>query len=187
MASIKAIDLRRGQAVQHKGGIWVCVANEKVAKGNWRSSQVIQLKNIQTGQLVEDRYRTEELFELALLERKTVNYLYSETDNHVFMDMETFEELRVPADLIGNQKVYFSPNLEVTIGLVDGKAILVELPTTVTLTIVDTPPEIKGATGTNAMKEALCEGGAKVKVPPFVTNGTKIIVDTRTGEYSSRA
>ncbi len=187
MASIKAIDLRRGQAVQHKGGIWVCVTNEKVAKGNWRSSQVIQLKNIQTGQLVEDRYRTEELFELALLERKVMNYLYSESEAHVVMDMETFEEVRIPADLVGDQKVFLTPNLELSISFVEGKAVLIELPTTVTLTVVDTVPELKGATVTNTMKEALCEGGARVKVPPFVTNGTKIIVDTRTGEYSSRA
>jgi len=187
MASIKAIDLRRGQAVAHKGGIWTCISNEKVAKGNWRSSQVIQLKNVQTGQLVEDRYRTEEHFELAILERKVMNYLYSEADHHVVMDMETFEEVRIPKDLIGNHDVYLAPNLEISIAFVEGQAIITELPINVTLTVVDTPPEIKGATVTNAMKEAVCEGGARVKVPPFVTNGTKIIVDTRTGHYSSRA
>jgi elongation factor P len=187
MANIKTIDLRRGQAVQYKSGIWVCVKNDKVAKGNWRSSQVIQLKNFQTGQLIEERFRTDEIFELAMLERKPMKYLYSDAKSHIFMDMESFEETHIDAALVGDESVYLVPDLEVTICTVEGKPVLVELPNTVALTIQDTPPELKGATVTNTMKEAICEGGAKVKVPPFITNGTKIIVDTRTGEYLNRA
>ena len=80
---IKAIDLRRGMAVTHKDGIWVCVDNHKVAKGNWRSYQVIKLKNVKTGQLVEDRYRTDEGFEQAILDRKPMEYLYSTGSAHV--------------------------------------------------------------------------------------------------------
>jgi len=185
--SIKAIDVRRGMAVNYKGGIWVCVDNQKVAKGNWRSSQVLQLKNLQTGQLIEDRFRTEELFDQAILERKPMNYLYSDASNHVFMDMETYEEVRLPLDLVAAQAVYLTPNLQVVIGLVDGKPVVAELPFTVELIVTDTPPELKGATVTNATKDAVCEGGARVKVPPFIVNGERIKVDTRTGEYLSRA
>jgi len=183
----KAIDLRRGQAVIWKDAIWVVQDNNKVAKGNWRSSQVLRLKNLKTGQVVEDRFRTEEGFELAIIDRRTVNYLYSEPESHVFMDMETYEEVRVPLDLIGGQSVYLTPNLEVTLGRMDGSPITVELPFTVELVVEDTPPSIKGATATNQSKEALCEGGARIKVPPFVENGTRIRVDTRTGEYLERA
>jgi elongation factor P len=185
--AIKAIDLRRGMAVNFKDGIWACVDNQKVAKGNWRSYQVIQLKNIITGQLIEDRFRTDEGFEEAFLEHKNMEYLYTSGDNHVCMDMSTYEEFNVPADLIGDKSVFLTANLPLQIGLVEGKPITVDMPNTVELTIIDTPPEVKGGTATNQMKEAICDGGAKVKVPPFINNGTKIKVDTRTGEYLGKA
>jgi elongation factor P len=173
--------------VMYKGTIWICVENQKVAKGNWRSSQVLKLKNLATGQVVEDRFRTDELFEQAIIERKPVQYLYAEADAHVFMDMETYEEVRVPDELVGDDRVYLTPNLEVTLGRMDEKPITVELPTSVILTVKDVPPGMKGATVTNVMKEALCEGGARIKVPAFIENGAKVKVDTRTGEYLERA
>lgn len=185
--AIKAIDLRRGMAVNFKDGLWICVENQKVAKGNWRSYQVIQLKNIKTGQLIEDRFRTDENFEEAFLERKPMEYLYSDASGHVVMDNESYEQVAIPADLVGDMKVYLTPNISLLVGMVDGKPLTVELPNTVELKIVDTPPQVKSGTATNVMKEALCEGGAKVKVPDFISIGTVIKVDTRTGEYLSRA
>ncbi|MBE3097977.1 MAG: elongation factor P [Planctomycetes bacterium] len=187
MSTIKAIDLRRGMGVVWKDGIWIVVENQKVAKGNWRSSQVVTLKNLKNGQVLDERFRTEELFEQAIFERKPMNYLYSEADNHVFMDMESYEEVRVPVALMGTQSVFLTPNLQVIVGFVDEKAVQVELPASVELIVTDVPPELKGATVTNTMKDAVCEGGARVKVPAFVNNGDHILVDTRTGEYLSRA
>jgi elongation factor P len=173
--------------VQWKSGIWIVVENQKVAKGNWRSSQVLTLKNLKGGQVVEDRFRTEETFEQAVFDRRPMNYLFTDANSHAFMDMETYEEVRVPLELMGEQSVFLTPNLQVTVGLVDGKAATVELPTTVELVITDTPPELRGATVTNSMKDAECEGGARIKVPSFVNNGDHVMVDTRTGEYMSRA
>ena len=170
-------------AVAFKEGIWVCVDNQKVAKGNWRSYQVIQLKNIQTGQLIEDRYRTDELFEQAMLDRKAMEYLYSEAAGHVVMDPQNFEQITLPDELIGDQKVYLQPNIQILIAFVNGQPVTVELPFTVELKVVDTPPVVKGATATNQMKEALCEGGARIKVPAFISTGQVIKVDTRTNEY----
>jgi len=187
MSSIKAIDLRRGMGIVYKDGIWIVVGNQKVAKGNWRSSQVLTVKSLKTGQVLEERFRTEETFEQAIFDRKPMNYLYSDSNGHAFMDMETYEEVRLSLDLVGDQAVYLTPNLQVTIGLVDGKPVLAELPTSVELVVAETPPELRGATVTNTMKDALCEGGARVKVPAFVNNGDHVIVDTRTGEYLSRA
>lgn len=184
---IRAIDVRSGQAIIWRDVIWIVQDNHKVAKGKGRAFQSIRLKNLQTGQVLEERFRTEEGFELAIIERKLVNYLYSEADAHVFMDMETYEEVRVPADLVGEESVYLTPNFQVTLGRMDGKPVTLELPFTVELVVEDTPPFLKGAAATNQMKEARCEGGAKVKVPPFVENGTHIKVDTRTGEYLERA
>jgi len=185
--AIKAIDLRRGMAVNFKDGIWACVDNQKVAKGNWRSYQVIQLRNIKTGQLIEDRFRTDEAFEEAFVDRKPMEYLYSTGAAHVAMDTESYEQVEIPAELIGEKSVYLLPNIQLIVGLVDGKPVTIELPNTVELTVVETPPEVKSATVTNVMKEARCEGGARVKVPAFVNNGQKIKVDTRTGEYLGKA
>ena len=185
--AIKAIDLRRGMGVSYKGSVWVCMDNQKVAKGNWRSYQVIQLKNMKTGQLIEERFRTDEGFEEAFLERKTMEYLYTTAGSHVLMDMQSYEEFSLAAELIGEKSVYLTPNLSIQVGMVDGKPVTAEIPNTVELLVVDTPPEVKSGTVTNVMKEAICEGGARIKVPAFVNNGTRIKVDTRNGEYLSKA
>jgi elongation factor P len=187
MSSIKSIDLRRGMGVIWKNNIWTVIDNQKVAKGNWRSSQVLTLKNLKNGQVLEERFRTEETFEQAIFDRKPMNYMFSEDQFHVFMDMESFEEVRVARDLVGDQYVYLTPNLEVVVGFVDNKAVTIEIPFTVELIITDTPPELKGATVTNTLKEAVCEGGAHIRVPGFISNGDHVLVDTRTGDYLSRA
>ena len=185
--SVKAIDLRRGMAVQFKDGLWVIVDNEKVAKGNWRSSQVIQLKNIRTGQLLKERFRTDESFEEVFLDHKDMEYLYSDGANLIFMDPVTFDQIELPKDFIGDMAKYLTPNLKVQVAFVEGKPITFDLPNTVELRVVDTTPQLRGATQTNQLKDAVCEGGARIRVPPFVENGTIVRVDTRTGEYLSRA
>lgn len=185
--SIKAIDLRRGMAVNYKNGIWVCINNEKVAKGNWRSYQVIDLKNFQTGQNIQERFRIDETFEEVYLDRKDLEYLYFDGSNYVFMDPQTYEQCEIPAELIGRDSVYLTPNLHCNAAFVEGRPVSIELPNTVELKVEDTPPEVKGATVTNQMKEAVCEGGARVRVPAFIENGEVIKVDTRTGEYLGRA
>ncbi len=185
--SIKAVDLRRGMGVIYKDDVWVIVDNEKVAKGNWRSYQVIQLRNIRSGQLVKDRFRVDEAFEQAILERKTMEYLYSDGDRHVLMNLESYEQIQISDELIGDQRVYLAPNIHVDVSFVEGQPVSVELPNTVELKVVDTPPQVKSATATSQLKEAVCEGGARIKVPPFVENGQVVKVDTRTGEYLGRA
>ena len=116
-----------------------------------------------------------------------MEYLYSDGDSHVVMDGQSYEQVNVPADLIGDKGVYLTPNIMLEVAFVDGRAISAELPNTVELKVEDTPPQVKGATATNQLKDAVCDGGAKVRVPPFVENGTVIKVDTRTGEYLGRA
>jgi elongation factor P len=185
--AIKAIDLRRGMAVSYKDGLWTCTDNQKVAKGNWRSYQVIQLKNIKTGQLIEGRFRTDEGFEQAILDRKPLEYLFTEGKNHICMDPDSYEQIPIPDDLIGEGRVFLQPNIQILVATVEGLPITAELPNTVELKVLDTPPEVKGATVTNVGKEAKLEGGAILKVPQFIKIGEVIKVDTRTGEYLSRA
>jgi len=185
--AVKAIELRRGQAVSYKGGVWVCITNEKIAKGKGQSYQSVSLKNIKTGQLLSERFRTTAEFEQAIVNRKKLDYLYSDPDSHILMDGETFEQVSIPAELVGDGAVYLTENLPIEVSFVEDQPVTAELPNTVELTVADTPPQIKGATATNQLKDATCEGGAVVKVPPFVEKGTIIKVDTRTGEYLSRA
>lgn len=185
--SVSAIDVRRGQAYHYNDGIWVIVSNEKVAKGKGRSYQILAMKNIKTGQNIQERFRTEEQLEPVTVDRKPMEYLYSDTNNHILMDPETYDQIEMPLDIIGDQAVYLVPNISIEVTFIEGNAVTVELPNVVELTVVDTPPQIKGATATNQMKDAVCDGGAKVKVPPFVENGGMIKVDTRSGEYLGRA
>jgi elongation factor P len=174
-------------AVNYKDGIWVCVSNEKVAKGKGQSYQSVSLKNVQSGQLISERFRTTEQFDQAIVDRRGLEYLYSDGSSHVLMDPESYDQLSIPAELIGDNSVYLAENIPIEVSFVDGQAVTAELPNTVELKVVDTPPQVKGATATNQLKDAVCEGGAKIRVPPFVENGTIVKVDTRTGEYLGRA
>ena len=184
--SVKAVDLRRGMGVMYKDKVWVVFSGEHVAKGNKRSYMQIELKNATTGQLIRERFRVDEQLEQAIFDRKSMEYLYSDSDNHVVMDPTSYDQIHLPAALIGEQSVYLTPNIELDVSFVEGQPVSVELPNTVELTVTDTPPQVKGATATNQLKEAVCDGGARVKVPPFVENGQVIKVDTRTGEYLGR-
>ena len=185
--AIKAIHLRPGQAVNYKDSTWVCVSNEKIAKGKGQSYQSISLKHIQTGQLVTDRFRTTHQFDQVIVEKKALLYLYSDGSSHILMDGKTYEQLSVPAELIGDKSAYLTENVEIMIAFVEGQPVQAELPNVVELKVADTPPQVKGATATSQLKDAICEGGARIRVPPFVENGTVVKIDTRTGEYLGRA
>ncbi len=185
--SVSAIDVRRGQAYYYNDGIWIIISNEKIAKGKGRSYQILVMKNIKTGQNIKERFRTEEQLEPVVVDRRPMEYLYSNTGSHVFMDPETYDQVEIPLELLGDQAVYLVANITLEIAFVEGQAVTAELPNFVELKVVDTSPQVKGATATNQMKEAVCEGGARVKVPPFVENGGIIKVDTRNGEYLGRA
>ncbi len=185
--SIRAIHVKAGQAIRYKDGVWSVVSNEKVAKGKGQSYQSIQLRNIETGQLINERFRTTEEFDEVFVERKDMEYLYSDADSHVLMDLESYEQVHLPAELIGDKSAFLTPNIRLQVCIIEGKIVGAELPNTVVLTVTDTPPQIKGATATNQDKEALCDTGARVKVPPFIENGESIEVDTRSGQYIGRA
>ena len=185
--AIQAIDLRRGIAVNYKNGIWICTNTEIVAKGKGQSYQAITLKHLQTGQVINERFRTSEDFQQAIVDRKKLEYLYSDGSGHILMDSDTYDQISIPAELIGDKKVYLTENIPIEVSFVEGTAVIAELPNTVELEIIDTPPHLRGATATNQLKDATCKGDAKIKVPAFIENGTKVKVDTRTGEYLGKA
>jgi elongation factor P len=116
-----------------------------------------------------------------------MEYLFEQGGKHTFMDLESYEQVELSKEFVGELPLYILPNNQVVVLWCDGKPISVEMPLTVALTITDTPPGIKGATATNQLKEATCETGLKTRVPPFITTGEKIIVSTEDGAYRERA
>lgn len=184
---IKAVELRKGKTILHEGQPAVVHEAQHVAKGNKRSYMQAKIKNLKTGIMSEVRFNVDDRVEIPFVEQKQYEYLYREGDKFVVMDLETFDQLSVDSDVVGDAAKWLRPNEKVTCEFFDGLMISFELPFTVELTVTDAPPVVKGATATNQSKEATVETGARVRVPPFVDTGTRIRIDTRTGEYIERA
>jgi len=183
---IKATEIRRGMALNMEGTVFVVHDFQKVAKGNWRSYIQLKLRNIKTGQLIEQRIRSTDTVEESFVDKKEVEYLYSQGKEHVFMDLENYEQMSIGDDIVGDIMQWLLPNTKVQLTISEGAIVGIEPPNTVDLKVVDTPPVVKGATATNQSKEATLETGVKVRVPPFIEPGELVRIDTRTGEYVSR-
>ena len=183
---MKSQELRNGMAIKLDGQVWMVSPYEHVKPGKGPAYTQLKLKNAQTGSHIEKRMRSGEDVEQVLLDRREMEYLYSDASGAVFMDNQTYDQESIDSNVLGNALEYLKPNTSV-IGLVlEGKVMAVELPPVVQLEVTDTPPGIKGATATNQLKEATCETGLKTRVPPFITNGESIKVSTQTGEYMGR-
>ncbi len=184
---IRAIDLRKGKLISYEGELYTVHEARHVAKGNKGSYMQTKLRSVRTGTMVDVRFNVNDRVETPFLDTRTYEYLYRDGQDFVLMDQETYDQIHVPAELMPEAEKYLRGNEVVTCGLVDGKVVTVELPNTVELKVVDTPPAIKGATVTNQNKDATLETGLRIKVPPFIEPGELVRVDTRTGEYIERA
>lgn len=184
---VKAIDLRRGQVINHENQLWVVHEFQRVAKGNWRSYMAVKLKNFKQGNVVDFRFRMDEQFESPFVEDRPFEYLYREGNDFVLMNIETYDQIHVSKDLMPEAENFLKGNERVMCKLMEGQVVGVELPNVVELTVTDAPPVMKGATATNQSKEVVMETGYKVRVPPFITSGEVLRIDTRTGEYIERA
>ena len=183
---ISVNDLKTGLTLQIDNGLWSVVEFLHVKPGKGAAFVRTKLKNVESGQVVEKTFRAGEKVAKATLDRRDMQYLYKEGNDLVMMDMESYEQMNVPVDRIGDGIKYLKENMEVSILLNDGKIIGVDIPNHVELEVVDTPPAEKGNTAQGGTKPATLETGAVVQVPFFVTNGTIIRVDTRTNEYLDR-
>ena len=183
---IKATDIRRGMVITMEGVNYVVVDFAHHTPGNLRAMVQTKLRNMNTGSLIDKRLRSVDQIEVPYVETKEFEYLYSSGDEHVFMDTETFDQLSFNKVILGTAMDYLLPNSKVMVMYVAEKPVSIDVPANIDLKVIDTPPELKGATATNQYKEATLETGVKVQVPPFVQIGEKIKIDTRTGEYVSR-
>jgi elongation factor P len=188
VASIEYSQVRKGQViVGDDGQLYSVVDRDLNTPGNWRAILQLKLKNLKTGSITMNRVRPADKVELAYLDRRPMQYLYQEGDGYVFMDQETYDQTTLSREWVGDQILYLKENETAHVVFYDNKPISLDLPATVELEVKETEPSVKGATAAAQYKPAILETGLKITVPPFVNIGEKVQVDTRTGEYLSRA
>ncbi len=184
---MKAIDLRPGYGVKMDGKLWVVSGYEFRNPGNLRSFVNVKFKNVQSGGQIEKRCQPSEEIEVVDIDRRQMEYLFSDSHGATFMDTETYDQVVIPQQVLGDALLYLRPNAQTTVLFHAGNPLTIELPASVELQITDCPPGIKGATVTNQLKDATCETGLKTRVPGFIESGETIRVSTADGSYLSRA
>lgn len=184
---MRASDIRRGQAVIIDGKLFVVTNADHNTPGNLRAKVQFKLRDVIKGTIQDKRVGATDDIQTATLDRRNVEYLYSDADGHVLMDQETYDQNTIPKDVFGDDILFLKPNTAMTAMFHEGKVVSYELPKTVDLQVTDTPPAIKGATATNQMKDATLETGLKTRVPPFIEIGETVRISTETKGYLSRA
>ncbi|MDR7544824.1 MAG: elongation factor P [Armatimonadota bacterium] len=183
---ISSNDFRAGVVVELDGDLYAIVQSQHVKRGRGSAYVRARIRNLKTGAITERTFNAGEKVPRAYLEHRDMQYLYHEGEHYVFMDQETFDQVTIDADLLGDGRLYLKDNTVVTVVYYEGVPIGVELPNSVDLVVVDTPPGVKGDTAAGSSKPATLETGAVVQVPFFVEVGNVVRVDTRTGEYLER-
>jgi elongation factor P len=185
--AIPATQMRPGMVIKHNNDLHMVFSVAHRTPGNLRAFIQAKLRNIRTGAMFEYRFRSGDAIDKVVVDEVEMEYLYNEGDSYYFMNTETYEQTYLSKDLLGDAVDYLIANLQIKVEFFDGKAVGIELPQTVELTIVETEPGLKSATATNVTKAATTETGLVVQVPPFINEGEKIRVDTSEGAYLSRA
>ena len=190
--SIKANDLRRGQALIYDGNLQIVIGTDHVKPGKGPAYVQAKMKNIETGTIKVNRFNTSDKVEDVNIDKRKMQFLYDSSGHGagpwVFMDDETYDQLELDADVIDkDQSQWLKDGTEVSVMVFNGKALGVELPASVELEITDTIDQPKSATATNQLKEATVETGARVRVPPFIEIGQVVKINTETGEYLGKA
>jgi elongation factor P len=186
MSSIKATLLRPGMVIQHEGQLFSVFSTEHRTPGNKRGSMQTRMKNLRTGAIIDYRFRAEEFVDRAILDEVEFEYLYHEGDEYYFMNTQTYEQMQMTKDELGEAVYYLIPNTIVKIEFFEEKAIGVDLPDTMDMKVVQTEPTLQKATASAVMKPATLETGLVVNVPPFVNEGDRIRVDTSEARYVQR-
>jgi len=182
-----ASSLRKGNIVEIDGKLGVIVAAENIHPGKGTPVTQLDVRRIADGVKVAVRYKTTDQVERAFVEDRKHQYLYQDGDGFHFMNMESYDQVAVPADIIGDQAAYLQPEMEVTLSLHEGRPVAIELPPRAIVEVVETEPTVRGQTAASSYKPALLSNGLRTMVPPFVTIGTKIVVMTADGSYVERA
>ncbi len=179
--------IRPGNIIEHKNRLWVAVKIMHTQPGKGGAYAQVELKDIRNGTKLNERFRSAETVERVRLDEKEHQFLYAEDAQLTFMDNETYEQITLDASAVGEQAVYLSDGMTVTILSFEGEPISVQRPDRVTLAIAETEAVIKGQTASSSFKPAILENGVRIMVPPHVEAGTRVIVATADGAYRERA
>jgi elongation factor P len=184
---VQATQLRAGMCILFEGDVCRIMNVQHVTPGNWRGFVQARMRSLRSGNSFEHRFGSTEKVERAILDTHPMEYLYSDSSGHHFMNQQNYEQITLDDETLGNTMLYLLPNTVITVDFYEDRPVGIELPNTVTLAVVDTEPSLRGATASASYKPAKTETGLVVQVPPFVEVGNKILIDTREDKYLSRA
>jgi len=187
MAKINGNEIRPGNVLEHNGGLWVAVKTNHVKPGKGGAFAQVEMKNLRNGSKLNERFRAADKVERVRLEQKDQQFLYENDGQLVFMDTETFEQIELEAELLGDRRPFLQDGMVVQIEYYEEEALNVTLPQRVTCTVAETEPVVKGQTAANSFKPAILDNGVRVMIPPFVGQDEAIVVSTETMEYVERA
>ena len=182
-----ASSLRKGNILDLSGQLYVVLNAESFHPGKGTPTTQIDMRRISDGIKTAQRYKTTEQVERAFIETKEHNYLYQDAHGYAFMSMESYEQVSVPEDVIGDSAIYLAENMPCQLSLYNGVPVAIELPTRVTLEVMETEPVTKGQTASSSYKPAVLSNGVKTMIPPYITVGTRIVILTEDGSYQERA
>ncbi len=187
MPKINGNQIAPGTVVEHQGGLWVAVKTNTVKPGKGGAFNQVEMKNLIDGRKLNERFRADETVEMIELELKDFSFLYKEGDSLVFMDLESYEQIDLAADWVGERAAFLQDGMKVTLQMHEGRPISIRFPLQVVLEVVEADPVVRGQTAASSYKPAKLENGLRVLVPPFIEPGERIVVDTTEVAYLRRA
>lgn len=187
MPKINGNEIRPGNVLEHNDGLWAAVKVDHVKPGKGGAFAQVELRNLRNGSKLNERFRSADKVEKVRLEQKDQQFLYENDGMLVFMDTETYEQVELPVEILGDRRPFLQDGMTIVVEFHDAEALSARVPQKVTCKIVETEPVVKGQTAANSFKPAVLDNGVKVMVPPFVGQDELIVVNTDTMEYSERA
>lgn len=184
---INGNEVKPGNIIKHQNTLWVAVKCNAVKPGKGGAFNQVELKNLLDGRKLNERFRAAETIEKVRLEQKSHTFLYQDGEMLVFMNSETYDQINLAADFVGERAVYLTDSMEVELEFYEDKPISVSLPEQVILEVSETEPVVKGQTAANSFKPATLSNGVRTNVPPFVSTGERLIINTEDGAYVKRA
>jgi len=176
-------EIKPGMVIEHKDDLWSVLKTQHVKPGKGGAFNQVELKSVKKGTKLNERFRSSDSVERAILDDRKFNFLYEDENKCHFMDQSNFEQIQINKSILGEKSKLLKENMEVDVQFYEETALSIELPTTIELTIETTDAAIKGQTASSSYKPAVLENGINIMVPPFISSGDKIILDTRTLEY----
>jgi len=184
---IQATQLKRGMCIKHDNDLYRVVETQHKTPGNLRGLVQAKIRHLKSGSIMEHRFRSVDMVERAILDETEMEFLYQDGDMYHFMNSETYEQIGLSREVLGDAVSYLIPNIRLKVEMYEGRPVGIELPLTVELKVVETEPAIKGASVSNQNKPAKMETGLVVNVPPFIAEGDVLKIDTGSGSYIERA